>query len=161
MTSNQRSLLRKAGRLAAFSLVAAMTLSGALLAGEINEVGGVAIKGYDPVAYFTDGKAVNGKPEFASTYKGATFRFASAAHKKAFDAAPDRYAPQYGGFCAYGTADGHKADIDPAAFTVVSGKLYLNYSKAVQTRWKQDVPGYIAKANDRWGEVSQQSEVIR
>ena len=161
MNSLQRTVLRRAGRLAAFSLAAAILASGAVFAGEINEVNGVAIKGYDPVAYFTDGKPVQGKAEYNSHYKDGTFRFASAEHKKLFDSNPDKYAPQYGGFCAYGTATGHKADVDPAAFSVVDDKLYLNYNKSVQGKWKQDVPGYIVQANQQWPSVSKSTDVAR
>ena len=166
MNSLQSTVLRRAGRLAAFSLAAfslaaAIMASGAVFAGEINEVNGVAIKGYDPVAYFTDGKPVQGKAEYNSHYKDGTFRFASAEHKKLFDSNPDKYAPQYGGFCAYGTATGHKADVDPAAFSVVDDKLYLNYNKSVQGKWKQDVPGYIVQANQQWPSVSKSTDVAR
>ena len=161
MNSLQSTVLRRAGRLAAFSLAAAIVASGAVFAGEINEVNGVAIKGYDPVAYFTDGKPVQGKAEYNSHYKDGIFRFASAEHKKLFDSNPDKYAPQYGGFCAYGTATGHKADVDPAAFSVVDDKLYLNYNKSVQGKWKQDVPGYIVQANQQWPSVSKSTDVAR
>jgi YHS domain-containing protein len=130
-------------------------------AGEINDLDGAAIKGYDPVAYFTQGKPVPGSEQFTVRHKGATFRFASAANRDAFAAAPDRYAPQYGGFCAYGTSRGYKADIDPAAYTVVDGKLYLNYSKSVQVTWNQDRPGYIAKADGNWPSVAPQEKVAR
>lgn len=142
-------------------VAAAMAVSSFAHAGEINEEKGVAIKGYDPVAYFTDGKPVQGAASHVSTYKGATFRFASAAHKAAFDANPEKYAPQFGGFCAFGTAGGYKADIDPAAFSVVDGKLYLNYNKTVQGKWKQDVAGYVSKAEANWPEVKGKSEVAR
>jgi YHS domain-containing protein len=130
-------------------------------AGEINDLDGAAIKGYDPVAYFTQGKPVPGSEQFVLRHKGATFRFASAANRDAFAAAPERYAPQYGGFCAYGTSRGYKADIDPAAYTVVDGKLYLNYSKSVQTTWNQDRAGYIAKADANWPSVVPQEKVVR
>jgi hypothetical protein len=130
-------------------------------AGEINEVDGTAIKGYDPVAYFTDHTAVAGSDQFTAEYHGATFKFASAAHRDAFVADAEKYAPQFGGFCAYGTAAGKKADIDPDAFTIVDGKLYLNHSRETMTKWRQDVPGYIGKATQAWPSVSQSTEVIR
>ncbi|HVJ51791.1 MAG TPA: YHS domain-containing (seleno)protein [Aliidongia sp.] len=144
---------------AAGALVLA-AFSGLAQAGEVNVQDGIAIKGYDPVAYFTDHKPVKGKAAYKADYDGATYEFASAKHRKLFVAAPEKYAPQFGGFCAFGTANGHKADVDPAAFSIVDGKLYLNYSTKVQATWKQDVPGYIHKAEDAWPAVSQQTDVI-
>jgi hypothetical protein len=114
---------------------------------------GVALKGYDPVAYFTEGKPVRGKPEFTARHDGATYRFASAASRDAFVAAPAKYAPQYGGYCAYGMAAGYKAPIEPDAWTVVDGKLYLNYNQSVRSRWASDVPGYVRKADANWPTV--------
>jgi len=143
------------------SLAAGLFVAAPALAGEINDVGGPAIKGYDPVAYFKDGKPVAGQAQFSADYKGASFRFASAANRDAFKATPERFAPQYGGFCAYGTAGGYKADIDPAAWSVVGGKLYLNYSKSVQTTWNKDQAGYIAKADGAWPSVRTQTKVNR
>lgn len=119
----------------------------------------LAIDGYDPVAYFTERKPVKGTPEFRAEFQGATFQFASADHRDRFAADPEKFAPQYGGYCAYGMAKGYKAAIDPEAFTVVHGKLYLNYSDAVQTRWLSDIPGYIHKADVNWPEVQKQTRV--
>jgi YHS domain-containing protein len=146
-------------RLSAAGVAALLTLSNAALAGTVNVENGVAIKGYDPVAYFTDHKPVEGSAVYKADYEGATYEFASEAHRALFAAAPEKYVPQFGGFCAYGTALGHKADIDPAAFTIVDGKLYLNYSLKVRETWKQDIPGYIHKAEEAWRAVSQQSDV--
>lgn len=134
---------------------------GVARAGTVNEDHGVAIKGYDPVAYFTDNRPVKGSKAHRFAYQGVTYEFASAAHRKAFAADPEKYAPQFGGFCAYGTAVGHKADIDPAAFSIVEGRLYLNYSMKVRDIWKQDKPGYIHKADAAWPAVSQQTDVVR
>ena len=113
-------------------------------------LGGVAIDGYDPVAYFTDGKPVEGKKEFSHEWKGATWRFASAEHRDRFAAAPEQYAPQYGGYCAWAVAHGYTADIEPEAWAVVDGKLYLNYHLEVKARWDKDVPGYIAQGDQNW-----------
>ncbi len=135
-------------------LVAGLGTSSSLMAGEFFDEGGAAIRGYDAVAYFTDNKPVQGKPEFSTKYKGATFQFASAAHRDTFAANPEKYAPQFGGFCSYAAALGKKASVDPAAFSVVNNKLYLNYSKQVQVKWNEDVPGYIQKANNNWPTVS-------
>lgn len=111
---------------------------------------GVAILGYDPVAYFTDARAVVGTPEFTARHEGATWQFASAAHRDAFVANPTRYAPQFGGYCAYGVAGNYKVKIDPEAWRIEDGKLYLNYDLAVQRRWYSDIPGYIARATRNW-----------
>ncbi len=125
-------------------------------AGEINAQNGIAIAGHDPVAYFSEKKPVKGAARFTHTHKDATFRFASAENRDAFAANPEKYAPQYGGFCAYGTSRGYKAPIDPAAFTVVKGKLYLNYSADVQQTWRKDIPGYVGKADKAWPDVKTQ-----
>jgi len=113
-------------------------------------LGGVALDGFDPVAYFTDGRPVEGSRDFAYEWQGATWRFASAAHRDLFAAAPEKYAPQYGGYCAWAVAHGYTADTDPEAWSVVDGKLYLNYNLEVRGKWERDVPGYIAKADQNW-----------
>ena len=120
--------------------------------GEINTtlIGKKAIKGYDPVAYFTDGKPVEGKKEFTYEWKGAKWFFASAEHRDQFKADPDKYAPRYGGYCAYAVAMGKTADIDPKAWKIVDGRLYLNYDQDIQKKWQADIPGFIEKANRNW-----------
>lgn len=115
--------------------------------------GGVAIDGYDPVAYFTDGEPVEGKKGFSHAWNGATWRFASAEHRDLFAAEPERYAPQYGGYCAWAVARGKTAGIDPEAWKIVDGKLYLNYSKKIQRRWEQDIAGNIMAADESWPEL--------
>lgn len=114
------------------------------------DASGLAIYGYDPVAYFTEGKPVEGRAEFTAVHDGATWRFASAAHRDRFIADPAAYAPQYGGCCAFGVAGDYKVKVDPAAWRIVDGKLYLNYDTRVQRRWVADIPGYIAKAAANW-----------
>ena len=117
------------------------------------DASGLALKGYDPVAYFTEHKPVAGKTEFTARHEGATYRFASAANRDAFAAAPGKYAPQYGGWCAYGLASGYKAPVEPDAWTVREGKLYLNYNQSVRSRWSSDIPGYVKKADANWPAV--------
>ena len=112
-----------------------------------------AIRGYDPVAYFTEGRPVKGSREFTHPWRGATWRFASAENRERFAAAPETYAPQYGGYCAYGVASGYAVKIEPDAWSVVDGKLYLNYDRGVQKTWQSDVPGYIRKADANWPRV--------
>lgn len=114
---------------------------------------GVAIKGYDPVAYFTDNKPVKGSEEFSHRWLGATWNFASAEHKEMFVADPIKYVPQYGGYCALSMTDGSRYEADPYSWRIVDGMLYLNYSTGVMTKWAKDVPGYISAANVKWAEV--------
>ncbi|NQV60552.1 MAG: YHS domain-containing protein [Alphaproteobacteria bacterium] len=116
---------------------------------------GRAIGGYDPVAYFTDGRAVEGKSAFTAKWMGANWRFASAANRDLFVAAPDKYAPKYGGYCAYAVAQNSTAKIDPRAWTIVNGKLYLNYSLDIQKTWSADRDAYIAAADKNWPGVLQ------
>ena len=110
----------------------------------------LAVSGYDPVAYFTDGKPVEGSSSHELDYMGATWRFVSQDNLEAFQADPEKYAPQYGGYCAYAIAQGSLVSTDPEAWKIVDGKLYLNYSKGVQRTWEQDIPGYISKADGHW-----------
>ena len=114
---------------------------------------GLAIRGTDPVAYFTQGSPVAGKPEFAHNWSGATWLFANEEHRDLFAANPEQYAPQYGGFCAWAVSQGYTASIAPQAWKIVDGKLYLNYNKGIQRRWEKDIPGNIKKANSNWPEV--------
>ena len=111
---------------------------------------GLALQGYDTVAYFTDGRPVPGQAEFTHRWNGATWRFASREHRDLFAAAPEKYAPQYGGYCAKAVSENNTAAIDPQAWKIVDGKLYLNYSPKVQKIWEQDIPGRIASADKNW-----------
>lgn len=111
---------------------------------------GIAIRGYDPVAYFLDGKPEPGSDAYTTSWMGATWKFSSAAHLQQFKADPAKYAPQYGGYCAYGVAKDNLVKIEPDEWTIIDGKLYLNYDADVQKKWKQDVPGYIKQANEKF-----------
>ena len=111
---------------------------------------GLALSGYDPVAYFEVGAPVAGSPQFEFEWQGATWRFSSAEHLAAFRANPERYAPQYGGYCAWAVSNGNTASSDPEAWKIVDGKLYLNYSRAIQEKWQGDVPGNIRRADANW-----------
>jgi hypothetical protein len=115
--------------------------------------GGAAINGYDPVAYFTEGRPVPGAEAIALDWNGASWRFASAANRDAFAADPERFAPQYGGYCAYAVANGYTARTDPDAFTVHDGKLYLNFNRRIRSRWERDIPGNVSRADANWPEV--------
>lgn len=111
---------------------------------------GVAIRGYDPVAYFTEGRPLRGDPAHAANWGGVSWHFASAESRAAFIANPEAFAPQYGGFCAWAVAEGYTAPIDPQAWAVVEGRLYLNFSRHIQARWARDVPGNITRADANW-----------
>lgn len=113
----------------------------------------LAVDGYDPVAYFSEGRPVEGRAAFEYQWNGATWRFANAENLAAFKAEPDAYAPQYGGYCAWAVSQGYTASADPMAWRIVDDKLYLNYSREVQKRWKQDIPGNIRKADANWPRV--------
>ena len=111
---------------------------------------GVAIHGYDPVAYFTMSKPVEGDAAITSVLEEATFRFANVEHKALFDADPAKYAPKYGGYCAYAVSKGATATTVPEAWSIHDGRLYLNYSTGVRRTWLKDVPGNIQRADANW-----------
>lgn len=117
------------------------------------DAAGLALRGHDPVAYFTAGKPMKGDAKFTATHAGATYQFASAANRDAFLKEPDRFAPQYGGFCAMGAAMGKKLDGDPNLWRVVGDKLYLNVSQPAQTRWATDIPGFVRQADGNWPKI--------
>ena len=109
----------------------------------------VAVGGYDAVSYFS-GKPAKGDANYATEYKGATWRFASVENLKSFKANPAKYAPQYGGYCAWAAAQGYTAKGNPKNWRIVDGKLYLNYNDDVQKKWEIDIPGFISAANMNW-----------
>jgi hypothetical protein len=135
-------------------LVSASTLAAADSKPAVNKgPGDLAIRGYDPVAYVVAGTATKGTSKFEYRWKDAVWRFASAANRARFIKDPERYAPQFGGYCAWAISRGYMADADPETWRVVDGRLYLIYSKAVERRWEQDIEGNIAKARANWPAV--------
>lgn len=144
---SKRAFLR-----AATGALVAVPFAGAALAAEpeIYTDGGLAIRGYDPVAYFTDGKPTRGAAEHTHTWKGAEWRFATEANRAAFAADPEAYAPQYGGYCAWAVSEGYTASTVPEAWKIVDGRLYLNFSRGIQRRWERDIPGHISRADANW-----------
>lgn len=114
---------------------------------------GLALDGYDPVAYFESGKPTHGKPKIQTSYDGARYLFASEGHRKAFIKNPTKYLPEFGGFCAVGTSFGEKVDVDPETGKVVNGKLYLNNSPKVQEIFDKDPGGTISRAEKEWPTV--------
>jgi YHS domain-containing protein len=114
---------------------------------------GLALRGFDPVAYFDTGKPAQGDAAITATFNGAHYLFASEAHRQAFVAEPTKYVPQFGGFCAVGTSFGEKVDADPTTGRVVDGKLYVNFNDKAQAIFNKDVPGTISRAEQNWPKV--------
>ena len=113
----------------------------------------LAIRGYDTVAYFTLGEATKGSKEFEYEWMGATWRFSSAEHLALFEAEPEKYAPQYGGYCAWALAENKLASVDPKQWTIVGDKLYLNYNQKIQNKWLKDRDNLIAEGDKNWPSV--------
>ncbi|MCG8542572.1 MAG: YHS domain-containing protein [Alphaproteobacteria bacterium] len=131
--------------LASFAIMPAQAASS-----PVYSSGGSAIRGVDPVAYFAGNGPVEGKSDFSHEWKGARWLFASAENRDKFAADPMRYAPQYGGYCAFAVAKGKLKSIVPEAWSLVDGKLYLNYSLRVRDKWRKDTADYIAEADANW-----------
>jgi YHS domain-containing protein len=143
-------------RRAFLSMIALCAISGGALAQSLtftDIVKGVAVGGYDPVAYFMQGKPVKGSPTIATQHDGVAWRFASEENRAAFLANPAAYTPQYGGHCAWAASQGYLAKGDPANWRIVDGKLYLNYDASVQRTWEKDVPGFIRKGDANWPKI--------
>lgn len=139
-------------------LVAGLLFSQAL-AGEMMPINAgpdkLAIKGYDPVAYFTDGRPTKGLAQFEHQWQGARWWFTSTEHRDLFAADPEKYAPRFGGFCAMGMSMGHQVQADPEAWAIVDGKLYLNFDRPTADEFKVDTPSHIAKAEANWEKTIQ------
>ena len=148
------NIIKSAGLAAAVTLAVATT---ALAAGpELNASStGLALQGYDPVAYFTQGEATKGSYKITTIHNDATYWFSSEEHKATFEANPDAYVPEYGGYCAFGAAMGFKFDGDPHHWKIVDGELYLNLSKDIQERWSTDIPGFIQQADNNWETIEE------
>jgi YHS domain-containing protein len=147
---DRRTLLLLIGLLAAPMLPAVAAEAPPHPVNTLGSADNVAIRGYDPVAYFTDGRPRQGKSEFAVQHDGATWWFASAEHQAMFAADPDKYMPAFGGFCAFGTSRGYLVKIEPEAWSIVDGRLYLNYDLGVRDTWMKDQKGNIDKASANW-----------
>ena len=149
--------------LGALALISTFILGNAAYAADIGmnaDANDVAVHGYDTVSYFVDNKPMQGSSEFTATHNNAIYQFVSAEHRDAFRANPEKYAPQYGGYCAFGVSVERKFDGDPLAWKVVDGKLYLNLNKDVQKAWFKDIPGKIAAANGIWPEIKSVSDTV-
>ena len=132
------------------SVVFAFSVLNGLAQTEIFSTEAGAIQGYDPVAFFKESKPVIGKKEFTYSWNGASWYFSIQENLEAFKADPERYAPQYGGWCAYGTAEGHKSPTQPETWTIVDNKLYFNYNLEVKKLWTKNQKGLIEQANRNW-----------
>jgi len=119
---------------------------------------GAAISGYDPVAYFTDNAAVKGTAAFSYDWNGTTWQFKNQVNLDAFKSNPQKYAPQFGGYCAYGVSEDHKSPTEPTAFTVVGDKLYLNYNMKVLELWRKDMDDRIVKGDKNWVKLKDRKE---
>jgi YHS domain-containing protein len=135
-------------------LLCLLAPQGALAVEPLNrDPSGVALKGYDPVAYFMEGKPVKGKKEHQHEWMGAKWYFSTAANRDLFAEAPERYAPQYGGYCAYAVSRGYTADISPDQWKIVEDKLYLNNGWLATKLWKRNIPENIRKADENWPKI--------
>ncbi|WP_426357915.1 YHS domain-containing (seleno)protein [Pseudocolwellia sp. HL-MZ19] len=139
--------------LLAGSILAASSLSFAADIDMNADANDLAIQGYDPVSYFANANPTIGKANYTATYKGGIYRFSSEENRDTFKNSPSKYAPQYGGYCAFGVSMEKKFDTDPLAWKIVDNKLYLNLNKDVQKKWLTDVPGYLNSANENWPEI--------
>lgn len=141
--------------LAAGIVLASSIATSAFAAGvEINASNtGLALQGYDPVAYFTEGQATPGDYRISAVHNEATYWFSSEEHKATFEANPEAYLPQYGGYCAFGAAMGFKFDGDPELWKIVDGELFLNLAEDIQERWEGDIPGFIQRADANWTDI--------
>lgn len=120
---------------------------------QIYAEGGIAIDGTDPTGYFTEGAPVAGDSAITLDWRGATWRFASTDARALFEGDPDRYAPQFGGYCAWAVAEGYTASTIPEAWKIVDDRLYLNFNRRIQRRWERDIPGNIARGQANWPDV--------
>ena len=144
------------GSVAALVLVSGL-VSSALGAGfDVNAtITGLALRGVDPVSYFTNGVPQDGDISITEVHNGATYRFTSEENRDLFKQNPEKYLPAYGGFCAFGTAMGVKVDGDPDLWKIVDGKLYLNLSESIQERWNKDIPGFVKSADENWTSIEE------
>jgi YHS domain-containing protein len=147
------SLSRRKFLASSAAFLTVITASGSALARKVFTARGVAIRGYDTVAYFKAGKPVKGKPSLKTNWNGSTWQFSSQSNLDAFKANPAKYAPAYGGYCAWAMAQGYTASTIPQAWDIKGGKLYLNYDLSIRKKWRRDIPGNIRKGNANWPKV--------
>ena len=147
-----RALNAAEGILVGFSLLSILLTASGSMAAEKPAGNAVAIKGYDTVAYFKAGKAVKGSESFTFPWHNMTWYFSSKENRDLFAGSPEKYAPQYDGWCAWAMTEKRLAVTDPEVWKIVDGKLYLNCSQAAYEKWSRDIPGHIKKADAIWKE---------
>jgi YHS domain-containing protein len=138
-----------------FSALTATAFAGGAMNVDSN---GIGIQGYDPVAFFTDGKPILGQEQFHSSYHDVTYRFASAEHQQMFEKDPAKYEPQFGGYCAYGVTQGHLAPIKVDAFEIVDGRLLMGYDANARTAFDKDQAGNLKIADHNWPGLAEQKK---
>jgi YHS domain-containing protein len=154
MTIEHRSGIAFAFLIVVLGLV--LGVAGTTMAGtdsavpSVNAAEGVGLKGYDPVAYFINGAPTKGSEQYSFAWKGVTYRFASAGNLEKFKADPEKYLPQYGGYCAYAMSLDRIADIDPSRWAIVNGKLYLNNGFVAEKLWSLNKNRNIVSADRNW-----------
>lgn len=150
---SRRFMATAATAVALFAVAPSSSFAVKFTGGEYNTLyAGLGAKGYDVVSYFTDRKPVQGTDRYTTSYGGVTWQFATAEHRDAFKADPAKYAPQYGGFCSWGVAQGKLFDVDPVnGWTVANGKLYLNFNGDINSTFAHDTEAFVAKAERNWG----------
>lgn len=160
MNGNGDNMYRK---LLATALLAAAiaTPAMAIEPSVVNNVEGVALKGFDPVAYLVDGKATKGDSSITAEFQNVTYDFASKEHKELFVANPEKYIPTFNGFCATGVSNNFKVDIDPHVFAINDGKVDLFYNEALRDTYQADLKKRQAMAKDNWPAVDKMTKVIR
>jgi len=133
----------------------------AIEADAVNNVESIALKGFDPVAYFLDGKPRKGDPGITSRYQGVVYEFANAANKAAFDKEPAKYVPEFNGYCAFGVTEGLKIDVDPHAYAINAGKLNVFFSEEARDAYQQDLSAKSKEAHEKWPEERKLTTVVR
>lgn len=158
-----RSLPRRAVSLgfASFLAVLAVPVAQSQEDHSFNRTYGLALRGFDPVGYFTENRAVKGLPNITAQHDGSIYEFANEANRATFLANPTKYVPQFGGFCAWAASQGYKADVDPHAFAINDGKLYVNFSDVFRDKFQADAKGNVAKGEANWPKVRLITEVLR
>ena len=144
---SRRLALKSAACVVGLALITRQAFAGEVFTGLVD---GVGAGGYDVVAYFAQGRPTEGSTQFTHSWNGATWRFASAANRDSFAANPARYAPAYGGHCAWAASQGYRAKGDPMNWRIVDGRLFLNYNAEVQQRWNASYMRFIREADTRW-----------
>lgn len=142
-------------------LLSTLFCSYSAFAGDFFEKNGLALGGYDPVSYFQENGPKLGNPLVLVKIQGSDFAFVSEQTKKEFLKNPEKYLPQFNGFCAYGLSRGYKAKTDPDAYSIVKGKLYLNYDLSVREKWNSDRTAYIKKANENWPTIKSATKIYQ